>query len=96
MLAWNQQAVAGKERTMIEERERLLIFKNYGCRNSLAGDLTEDTSGHDVLGKLSVARLVEWNAERKFDFTESKWAELLMLDEIVFSWHRSCGARAAR
>ena len=88
--------MAGKERTMIEERERLLIFKNYGCRNSLAGDLTEDTSGHDVLVKLSIARLVECNAERKFDRHRSKWTESLMLNEIVFSRHRSCGARATR
>jgi len=49
MQAGNQQAMAGKKRTMIEKRDGLRILKDDAGGDTAAGDLTKGANAHAVL-----------------------------------------------
>src|SRR5262245_51062169 len=53
MRAWNHQHVPMKERSKIEERDRILGRSNHLGRTLTGRDRTEDTLGHDaIVGEL--------------------------------------------
>ena len=44
----NQQAVSGKQRPVVEEHQRVVVFENHGRRPALRGDLTKEAFGGHV------------------------------------------------